>query len=152
MKITCANSVLIFERMDLEKSLRNILFEYCCHLPLCTGIDIAIATTTAEQATQLDHGEAADRYRHHRSQKAVKFVRSRFVQVALSQSARIDVNWIVQRSSRSWRIKTSLGTSWKPVPTGGNVETPLALMTLMTPRWEQAVCHGDEGLEDRLIN
>jgi hypothetical protein len=59
---------------------------------------------------QLDHGEAANRHRHHTAKEVVEFVRSSFRQISLGQSAGVDVNRAAQRSSRSWRTNTSLGT------------------------------------------
>ena len=109
-KIACSDGMLIFQWMDLEKSLRDILFERCCRPPLRAGIDVVVSTATAEKATQLDHGEAADRHRQHTAKEVVEFIRPCFMQVAFGQSARINVNWAVQRDSRSSRTNTSLGT------------------------------------------
>jgi len=109
-KIACSDGVLIFQRMDLEKSLCDILFECCCSPQLRAGIDVVVSTAAAEKTTQLDHSEAADRHRNHTAEEVVEFIRSRFMQVAFGQRARINVNWAVQRSSRSSRTNTSLGT------------------------------------------
>lgn len=91
-KIACPDGVLILQRMHLEKSLRDVLFECRCHPPLRAGIDVSVSTTPAKQSTQLDHGEAADGHRHHTCKEMVEFVRSGFMQIALGQSPRVNVN------------------------------------------------------------
>lgn len=83
----------IFQGMHLKESLRYIVVEGGCGTAFRSGIDVAIPATAAQQATQLDHGEAADRYRLSAPKKVVEFVRLR---------VRADIAW----SKRSCQFKS----------------------------------------------
>jgi hypothetical protein len=100
-EIARGDGVSILQRVHLEKSIRDVVVEGCHRSALRTGVDVAISTPSAQKAPQLDHGEATERYRDSAAKKLIEFVRTGFAEIALGQSARVDVADAAQRSSRS---------------------------------------------------
>jgi hypothetical protein len=82
-QIAGAQGVPIFQGIHLQKSLSYIVFERRRRTSLGAGADIPIAAAAGQEATQLDCGEAADRYRLYILQETVEFIRTGFGQISL---------------------------------------------------------------------
>lgn len=99
----------IIERLDREEPGAQILLEGGKHAVLCARIDLTGAPSPRQQAAKLEDCQPADCSGRLGLKVTLEFLRTRLIQVPLSQSAGVQVRRRGQRLSRSFRTRGALG-------------------------------------------